>query len=118
MRFLGITLNENLVCSRALSSLYGIGIVQATLLCNQIGVSKYLKLKQLTEEQLTSLKMVIEASYVLGSDLIKVEKNNIEVLKKINCYRGFRHRVGLPVRGQRTHTNASTVRRMKRIVVT
>ncbi len=91
-----------------LTSIYGIGLKRAQGLCGKAQVEKTKKVKDLTEEEVNRLRQAIEAEGRVEGDLRKEIQMNIRRLIEIQCYRGLRHRRNLPVRGQRTHTNART----------
>jgi small subunit ribosomal protein S13 len=91
-----------------LTSIYGIGQPRAHSLCSRAQVDAQKKVKDLTEDEVTRLRAAIEAEGRVEGDLRKEIQMNIRRLIEIQCYRGLRHRRSLPVRGQRTHTNART----------
>jgi small subunit ribosomal protein S13 len=91
-----------------LTSIYGIGQPRAQALCATANVEFTKKIKDLTEEEINRLRQAIEAEGRVEGDLRKEIQMNIRRLIEIQCYRGSRHRRNLPVRGQRTHTNART----------
>lgn len=91
-----------------LTSIYGIGQARARHLCEKAGVDAVKKVKDLTEEETNRLRQAIEAEGRVEGDLRKEIQMNIRRLIEVQCYRGIRHRRNLPVRGQRTHTNART----------
>ena len=91
-----------------LTAIYGIGQSRARMLCGRAGVNESKKVKDLTEDEVTRLRQVIESEGRIEGDLRKEIQMNIRRLIEIQCYRGMRHRRNLPVRGQRTHTNART----------
>ena len=91
-----------------LTSIYGIGQARARALCGKARVEVAKKVKDLTEDEVTRLRQAIEAEGRVEGDLRKEVQMNIRRLIEIQCYRGLRHRRNLPVRGQRTHTNART----------
>lgn len=97
----------------ALSAIYGIGKFQSKQLCIQIGISENERINQLTGFQLDQLTQLMTQQYILGIDLKRKVNQNIQRLVQISSYRGFRHTEGLPVRGQRTHGNSRTVRKLK-----
>lgn len=97
----------------ALKNIYGLGNKQASFICDEIGISDSLKIKQLTNFQLERLAVILNQKTILGPELKQQKRKNIQRLVKIASYRGFRHTEGLPCRGQRTHGNASTSRRLK-----
>jgi small subunit ribosomal protein S13 len=91
----------------ALTSIYGIGKSRALKICDASGISPSAKIKDLTEAELEQIRKEV-ARYTLEGDLRREISMNIKRLIDLNCYRGLRHRRGLPVRGQRTRTNART----------
>lgn len=98
----------------ALASVYGIGINRSTLICKKLGFLPTLKVKNMSDEQVLDLLNLIESlsfSLAFASDLKKLVKQNENNLALINSYRGIRLKKGLPVRGQRTHSNAQTAAR-------
>src|ERR1700680_2753357 len=90
------------------TSIYGIGQPRAKSLCEKANVVHTKKVKDLTEEEINSLRQAIESEGRVEGDLRKEVQMNIRRLIEIQCYRGMRHRRNLPVHGQRTHTNART----------
>ena len=92
----------------ALTYIYGIGRKSANDILAKTGVNPDTRAKDLTEEEIAKLRDVIENDYTVEGDLRRDTAMNIKRLVEINCYRGIRHRKGLPVRGQRTKTNART----------
>jgi small subunit ribosomal protein S13 len=91
----------------ALTSIYGIGRTAAHKICEATGVKPEVKVKDLTEAEVDALRGEV-AKYVVEGDLRRVVSMNIKRLMDLGCYRGMRHRRGLPLRGQRTRTNART----------
>jgi len=106
-RIAGINIAEHKHAEIALTSVYGIGRQTAKGICKEIGVESSIKIKELTEEQLEAIRSVISKMTVEG-DLRREVSMNIKRLMDLGCYRGIRHRRGLPLRGQRTRTNART----------
>ena len=92
----------------SLQYIYGIGKATALSICEQAGIPLETRTKDLTEDQTRKIREVIEANYKVEGDLRRETTMNIKRLMDLGCYRGLRHRKGLPVRGQRTHTNART----------
>ena len=92
----------------ALTYIYGIGRKSANDILVKTGVNPDTRAKDLTEEEIAKLRDVIENDYTVEGDLRRDVALNIKRMVEINCYRGIRHRKGLPVRGQRTKTNART----------
>ena len=91
-----------------MASIYGIGFERARQLCEKAKVEATKKIKDLTEDEVNKIRQAIEAEGRVEGDLRKEMQMNIRRLIEIQCYRGLRHRRNLPVRGQRTHTNART----------
>lgn len=108
MRIGGVNIPDNKRAQISLTYIYGIGRTRATQILNQAGVDLHVKIKDLTEDQATLVRKIIQDEGRIEGDLRKEVQLNIKRLMDINCYRGLRHRRGLPVRGQRTHTNART----------
>jgi small subunit ribosomal protein S13 len=98
----------------ALQYIYGIGPKAAHDICAAAGVDLATRTKDLTEEQTRKIRETIESNYKVEGDLRREVTMNIKRLMDLGCYRGLRHRKGLPVRGQRTHTNARTRKGPKR----
>ena len=116
-RFSGIDLPPNKKVEVALTYLYGIGDSKSREILEKTNVDKNKRMKDLTDTDLNKLREEIEKNYIVEGDLRRVEGLNVKRLIEINCYRGIRHRKGLPVRGQRTRTNARTRRGRKRMTV-
>lgn len=106
-RIAGINVPDSKHAEIALTSIYGIGRVRAQKICAQTGIAPTCKIHELTEEQLESLRTEV-ATYTIEGDLRREVSMNIKRLTDLGTYRGLRHRRGLPVRGQRTKTNART----------
>lgn len=100
----------------ALAYIYGIGRSAALKILRDSGVSPAVRVKDLTEDEITRLRRAIEGIYKVEGDLKREVSTNIKRLMDIGTYRGFRHRRGLPVRGQRTSTNARTRKGPRRTV--
>lgn len=107
VRIAGINIAENKHTVIALMSIYGIGKSRARLICLNVGISECKKLDQLSERNIDKLRDAID-KYVVEGDLRRVVASNIKRLIDLGTYRGLRHRRNLPVRGQRTRTNART----------
>ena len=101
----------------ALSDIFGLGKNLSKQICDQLGISTQLKVKQLTNIQLELLTQIINQNYNISLDLKRNITKNIQRLVRIASYRGFRHTEGLSVRGQRTHGNARTCRKLKHNVL-
>ena len=107
-RIFGVDLPREKRVEIGLTYIYGIGRPTATKLCAETGVDPATRVKDLTEDEVTKLRDAIDGKYLVEGDLRRETSQNIKRLMDIGCYRGLRHRKGLPVRGQRTHTNART----------
>jgi len=98
-----------------LTNIYGIGKFQAFVICKKLGFSVNLKISELSNDQVTDLlKLVEKSNLILGNDLKKLQILFLKKLINIKAYKGLRKISGLPIRGQRTHTNAKTVRRFRK----
>ena len=107
-RIAGVDLPREKRIDIGLSYIYGIGRTTAKRILNEAGVDGALRVKDLTEGDISRLSSVITAQYTVEGDLRRQISQNVKRLMDIGCYRGLRHRRGLPVRGQRTKTNART----------
>ncbi|MCK5848414.1 MAG: 30S ribosomal protein S13 [Caldisericia bacterium] len=107
-RISGVDLPDNKRLDIALRTLYGIGPVNAVDVCKLASIDMNLKLKDLSQDQLNRIQKVIQENFTVEGDLKKIVTQNIRTLMDIGCYRGTRHKKSLPVRGQRTRTNART----------
>ena len=107
-RIAGVDLPRDRRIEFALSQIYGIGVPSSRRILAETGVSPDTRTRDLTEGEITRLREVIERNFRVEGDLRREVSGNIQRLIEIGCYRGIRHRRGLPVRGQRTHTNART----------
>jgi small subunit ribosomal protein S13 len=107
-RIAGIDLPRNKRLEVALTYIFGIGRTSARKICERVNVDRDTKTEQLSEGDLVRLREAIERDEKIEGDLRRETAQNIKMLMDIGCYRGLRHRRGLPVRGQRTHTNART----------
>ncbi len=101
----------------SLQYIYGIGKTSAHDICKAAGVDLLVRTKDLTEEQTRKIREVIESTYKIEGDLRREVTMNIKRLMDLGTHRGLRHRKGLPVRGQRTHTNARTRKGPKRGII-
>lgn len=106
-RIAGINIPEQKHAEIALTAIYGIGRATSRIICEQAGIKTDAKIKDLTEEELEKLREQI-SKFTVEGDLRRQVSMNIKRLIDLGCYRGQRHRRGLPVRGQRTKTNART----------
>ena len=116
-RLSGIDLPREKQIQIALTYLYGIGNTSAKKICAKANVEPTKRTKDLTDEEVHRLREAIELGYKVEGDLRRETSLNIKRLMDLGCYRGLRHRKGLPVRGQRTHTNARTRKGPKRGIV-
>jgi small subunit ribosomal protein S13 len=107
-RIAGIDLPRNKRMEVALTYIYGIGRTTARQIMNETGLDPNMKTDQLTEIDVAKIREVLDRSYKVEGDLRRDVSMNIKRLMDLGCYRGLRHRRGLPVHGQRTHTNART----------
>jgi small subunit ribosomal protein S13 len=107
-RIAGVELPANKRLWVGMTAIYGIGQARAKKLCAKANVEHTKKVKDLTEEDVNRVRQAIESEGRVEGDLRKEMQMNIRRLIEIQCYRGLRHRRNLPVRGQRTHTNART----------
>tara|TARA_Y100001935_G_C16943430_1_gene331160 strand:+ start:82 stop:450 length:369 start_codon:yes stop_codon:yes gene_type:complete len=107
-RIAGINLPTGKRVPVALTYIHGLGINTAVKLCNELKIPLLTKLNELDDMQLSSIRDYIDANLMVEGDLRREKSMNIKRLMDLGCYRGLRHRRGLPVRGQRTHTNART----------
>ena len=92
----------------ALTYIYGIGRTKAREICEKIGIPPERRVNDLTDDELIQIRESIDKDYQVEGDLRREMAMNVKRLMDLGCYRGLRHRRGLPVRGQRTHTNART----------
>jgi len=107
-RIAGVDIPSEKRVDVALSYIYGIGRSRALEICQGTGVDPAKKMRDLTDEELSRIREFIDRNYKVEGELRAEIRQNIQRLIEINCYRGIRHRRGLPVRGQRTRTNART----------
>uniref|UniRef100_A0A7V4LD06 Small ribosomal subunit protein uS13 n=1 Tax=Desulfobacca acetoxidans TaxID=60893 RepID=A0A7V4LD06_9BACT len=116
-RIAGIDLPRNKRIEIALTYIYGIGRSSAQKILAEAGVDGGVKTAELSDAQITAIRQVIDSHHKVEGDLRREVSMNIKRLMDLGCYRGLRHRRGLPVRGQRTHTNARTRKGPRRSVV-
>ena len=109
-RIAGVDLPRNKRIDIALTYIHGIGRASATAICAKADVAPETKTDRLADSELVRLRETIEHDYTVEGDLRRETAQNIKMLMDIGCYRGLRHRKGMPVRGQRTRTNARTRR--------
>jgi small subunit ribosomal protein S13 len=115
-RILGVDIPADRPTVIALTYLYGVGPKIARELCHKAGVDPHLRARELPEDAVARIASLLDKDYVVEGQLRRQVAQNISRLKDINCYRGIRHRRGLPVRGQRTRTNARTRKGPKKTV--
>lgn len=108
MRIAGVNIPDHKRVQISLTYIYGIGKSRAAQICQKSGVDVHVKVKDLSEEEASKIRQIVQDEGMVEGDLRKEVQLNIKRLMDIGCYRGLRHRRGLPVRGQRTHTNART----------
>ncbi|MBM2829485.1 MAG: rpsM [Gammaproteobacteria bacterium] len=114
-RIAGVNIPDNKHLNIALTYIYGIGHPRAQAICAAAGLQSQTKVRDLTEGDLDKLRGVV-SKYTLEGDLRREVSMNIKRLLDLGCYRGVRHRKGLPVRGQRTKTNARTRKGPRRMI--
>ena len=107
-RVLGVDIPDNKRLEVSLTYIYGIGVSLSQEILGKLKLNPGMKAGQMTAEDIARLTALIQSEYMVEGDLRRHVQNNIKRLISIHCYRGMRHRVGLPVRGQRTRTNART----------
>jgi len=107
-RIAGVNIPTNKRVKIALSYIHGIGLHQAQEICTKLEIPEALRVNELTDADVLRIREVIDADLLVEGDLRREVSMNIKRLMDLGCYRGLRHRRGLPVRGQRTHTNART----------
>ena len=117
-RITGVDLPNDKRVEVALTYIYGIGDSRAREILKATGINPSTRVRELTEEQVTKLRSYIEKNFKVEGDLRRDVQQHIKRLIEIGAYRGQRHRRGLPVRGQRTHTNARTRKGPRRTVAT
>lgn len=115
-RIAGVDLPKNKRIEIALTYIYGIGLSSAQAILNKANVSFDVRCKDLQDNDVMTIREIIDAEYPVEGVAKRVESLNIKRLMEINCVRGRRHRAGLPLRGQRTRTNARTRRGSKKTV--
>ena len=115
-RIAGVDLPRDKRIEIGLTYVYGIGRVSATKILEEAKVNPDTRVRELTDDEVKRIAEVIDANYMVEGDLRRETALNIKRLQEIGCYRGIRHRKGLPVRGQKTKTNARTRKGPKRTV--
>ncbi|MBD8679407.1 30S ribosomal protein S13 [Sphingomonas sp. CFBP 13720] len=107
-RIAGVNIPTNKRVVIALQYIHGIGATKAKQLTEQLGIAAERRVQDLSDQEVLQIREAIDASHTVEGDLRRQVAMNIKRLMDLACYRGLRHRKGLPVRGQRTHTNART----------
>lgn len=107
-RIAGVDLPRNKRVEAALPYIFGIGCTSSVNILKKTNINPDTRVKDLTEDEISAIKKVLDSEYRIEGDLRREVSMNIKRLMEIGCYRGLRHRKGLPVRGQRTKTNART----------
>lgn len=107
-RIAGVNIPTNKRVLIGLQSIHGIGQKKAQEIMEKVGIPDERRVNQLTDQEVLQIREVIDRDYLVEGDLRREVAMNIKRLMDLGCYRGLRHRRGLPVRGQRTHTNART----------
>ncbi|NQU23805.1 MAG: 30S ribosomal protein S13 [Candidatus Nealsonbacteria bacterium] len=115
-RLMGVDIPNDRPAEVSLTYLYGVGPKTARNLCYAAGIDPHLRARDLREDELARLAALLDKDYIVEGQLRRQRNQNIIRLRDIGCYRGLRHRRGLPVRGQRTRTNARTRKGPKKTV--
>ncbi len=115
-RIAGIDLPKNKVVEIGLTYIYGIGRTSSRKIIEEAGIDTSKRIKDLTDDEVAKIRAIIDRDYTVEGDLKREVSLNIKRLMEINCYRGQRHKRKLPVRGQRTKTNARTRKGPRKVV--
>ena len=115
-RIVGVDLPKNKRGEIGLTYIYGIGRSTANMILQEAGVDKEIKVKDWTDDQITNIRKVVNERFKVEGELRSAVQMNVKRLMDIGCYRGIRHRIGLPVRGQSTKNNARTRKGRRRTV--
>ena len=107
-RIAGVNIPTNKRVEISLRYIYGIGPVNAKIICAEVKIPPAKRVNELSDAEVLAIREIIDRDYMVEGDLRRDVSMNIKRLTDLGCYRGIRHRKGLPVRGQRTHTNART----------
>lgn len=116
-RIAGVDLPRDKRVEHALPYIYGIGLTRSRAILEATGVDPDTRVKDLAESEVAKLRDIVDSQYKVEGDLRREVSANVKRLMEINCYRGQRHKRGLPVRGQRTSTNARTRKGPRRIAI-
>ncbi len=115
-RIAGVDIPRDKRALIALTYIYGVGPTSSAKILEKAEIPQEVRIKDLTEGQIAKIRSIIEKEYEVEGDMRRAVNMNMKRLMDIGCYRGLRHRRGLPVRGQRTHTNARTRKEPRKIV--
>lgn len=115
-RVIGVDIPDNKRLEISLTYIYGVGRELSNEIIGKLNLNPDMRAKQLTEDDIARLNQILQSEYTVEGDLRRQIQNNIKRLISIHSYRGMRHRLGLPVRGQRTRTNARTRKGRKKTV--
>ena len=107
-RIAGINIPQNKLVQIGLTYIYGIGTKRASDICTKASINQSKRVNQLNDDEITKIRELIDKDFIVEGDLRREVSLNIKRLNDLGCYKGLRHRKKLPVRGQRTHTNART----------
>jgi small subunit ribosomal protein S13 len=107
-RIAGVNIPNQKRVPIALTYIHGIGSTTASQICQRLGIPPQRRAHELTDDEVLRIRELVDREYTVEGDLRRMVATNIKRLMDLGCYRGLRHRKGLPVRGQRTHTNART----------
>lgn len=107
-RIAGVNIPSQKRVEIGLTSIFGIGRTKARQICQKLNIEDHRRVKELTEDEIARIRDAIDQDYKVEGDLRRESAMNIKRLVDLGCYRGLRHRKGLPVHGQRTHSNART----------
>jgi len=114
-RIVGVDIPASKRMEASIQYIYGIGPTLARKLLNEVNVDLDKRASKLTDDEIKRITSILQQSYLIEGDLRRETQQNIKRLVSVNCYRGIRHRKGLPVRGQRTRTNARTRKGPKKL---
>jgi small subunit ribosomal protein S13 len=115
-RIAGVNIPTQKRVEVALTYIFGIGHTKAKQICSKVGIPIERRVQELTDDEVVRIREVIDRDYRVEGDLRREMAMNVKRLMDLGCYRGLRHRKGLPVHGQRTHTNARTRKGPKRAI--
>ena len=115
-RIAGVDIPRDKRAVVALTYIYGVGPTTSVKILEKANIPQELRIKDMTEDQIATVRSIIEKEYEVEGDMRRAVNMNMKRLMDIGCYRGLRHRRGLPARGQRTHTNARTRKGPRKVV--